>query len=317
MFLKVENLYKSFGDNPVLKNINFEANKGDILCLLGPSGCGKTTLLNSLGGFVKIDSGAIFLDDENIVDVESNERHIATVFQSYGLFSHMSVFENIAYGLKFKKMDKKEKREKTFQMIDIVGLTNLHNRKISEISGGQQQRVALARSLIINPKLLLLDEPFSNLDKNLKVLMREEIKKLVNYFDMTTILVTHDQEDAFSIADRVILMNDGNIIQNSSPQDLYNKPNSRLSLEFIGKSNKVGEYFVRPENIYIVDEKTDKEAIITKVTFHGTLIDYEVSLIKDDTILIISEINHGYTRKVGEKVFLKYELSKIEKGANF
>lgn len=312
MFLRVENLYKSFGVNTVLKNINFGANKGDILCLLGPSGCGKTTLLNSLGGFVKIDSGSIFLDGENIVDMESNERRIATVFQSYGLFSHMNVFENISYGLKFKKLDKKEKLAKTFEIMDVVGLSGLHNRKISEISGGQQQRVALARSLIINPKLILLDEPFSNLDKNLKMLMREEIKRLVNYFEMTTILVTHDQEDAFSIADRIILMNDGKIIQNSSPQNLYNKPNSKFALEFIGKANKVGNKFIRPENISIVEEKTDVKACISEIVFHGTLIDYKVKLLKDDAELVISEINQGFTRKVGDILFLKYELSEIE-----
>lgn len=311
MFLKVENLYKSFGKNSVLKNINFGADKGEILCLLGPSGCGKTTLLNSLGGFVKIDCGQIFLDKKDISNMESNERHISTVFQSYGLFSHMNVFENISYGLKFKKISKEEKNARTFEMIDIVGLTNLHNRKISEISGGQQQRVALARSLIINPKLLLLDEPFSNLDKNLKVLMREEIKKLVNYFEMTTILVTHDQEDAFSVADRVILMNEGEIVQNSSPEDLYNRPNSIFSLEFIGKSNKMDKSFIRPEKINI-NSKSGEEAIIRRIIFHGSLIDYEVELVKDNVIILVSEVNSGFTRNVGDKIYLEYRLENID-----
>ena len=313
MFLKVRNLYKSFGADVVLKNINFGVKKGEVVCILGPSGCGKTTLLNSLGGFIKIDKGDIFLDEVEISKLSPNERKISTVFQSYGLFTHMNVFNNISYGLKFKKMSKKEKEQKTLEIMEIVGLSGLQKRMVNEISGGQQQRVALARSLIINPKLLLLDEPFSNLDKNLRILMRKEIKNLVTFFDMTTILVTHDQEDAFSMADRVILMNEGEIIQNSSPEELYNKPDSKFALEFIGKSNIIDDFFVRPENILIDDNREDFNAIIKKVNFHGTLIDYEVELIEENRtkILIISEINRGYVRKKGDRVFIKYDLTKI------
>ena len=238
MFLEVKNLCKNYGKKEVLKDINFSLDEGNILCILGPSGCGKTTILNSIGGFIKNNSGRIILDGEDVTLLSPETRNISTVFQSYGLFSNKNVLENVAYGLKFRNVKKQDRMKQSMEILKIVGLEGYENKKIHELSGGQRQRVALARSLVINPRLILLDEPFSNLDKNLRNTMRNEIKKLVKYFKMTTILVTHDQEDAFIMADKVILMNEGKIIQNSTITELYNFPNSEFSLSFIVPLNQ-------------------------------------------------------------------------------
>lgn len=309
MFLEVKGISKSYLGKKVLKNAEFSLEKGKILCILGPSGCGKTTVLNSIGGFIKVDEGEIILDGRNITLLKPEDRAVSTVFQSYGLFYYKNVIENVEYGLKFKKINKADRREKAIEVLKTVGLTGYEKRHISELSGGQQQRVALARSLVVNPSLILLDEPFSNLDENLKESMRHEIKRLVKLFDMTTILVTHDQEDAFTIADKVILMEEGKIVQTSSPAELYNEPNSMFSLEFIGKSNKLsnGE-FVRPERIKIV-EKGNIEGKIIKVLFKGALIEYKVKLANGEVLEVV-ELNNGKERKTNEYVMLEFEKGK-------
>lgn len=311
MFLEIENLTKSYDNKKVLKNISFSLEKGKILCLLGPSGCGKTTILNSIAGFVKIDSGKILLEKENITNLEPENRNISTVFQSYGLFNHKNVIENISYGLKFKKLNKKEILKKSLEMLDIIGLNGYERRKISSLSGGQKQRVAIARSLIVNPRLILLDEPFSNLDENLKESMRKEIKRVVNLFSMTTILVTHDQQDAFTIADKVILINNGNIIQNSTPKELYNEPNSKFSLEFVGKSNKISDNeFVRYENIKICENKKE-QGVIKNIIFKGQTIEYEIET-ENKKVLNLIELNNNKERKIGDIVKLDIEIKKIK-----
>ena len=288
MFLEVKNLCKNYGEKEVLKDINFSLEEGNILCILGPSGCGKTTILNSIGGFIKNDSGQIILSGEDISLLNPEDRNISTVFQSYGLFSNKNVLENIAYGLKFRNVKKQDRIKQSIEMVKNVGLEGYENKKIHELSGGQRQRVALARSLVISPRLILLDEPFSNLDKNLRVTMRNEIKKLVKYFKMTTILVTHDQEDAFTMADKVILMNDGKIIQNSTVTELYDAPNSEFSLSFIGNSNKLDDdNFIRPEKIKIVDYETKEPAEIVSKQFRGK------------------------EKNIGEDVFIEYQLQKL------
>ena len=277
MFLEVKNLNKTYGEKEVLKDVNFSLDEGNILCILGPSGCGKTTILNSIGGFIKNNSGKIFLNGEDISSLNPEDRNISTVFQSYGLFTNKNVLENVAYGLKFRNVKKQDRINKSLEILKIVGLEGYEYRKVHELSGGQRQRVALARSLVISPRLILLDEPFSNLDKNLRITMRNEIKKLVKYFKMTTILVTHDQEDSFTMADRVILMNEGKIIQNSTVTELYNSPNSEFSLSFIGNSNKLdNDNFIRPEKIKIVDYKTDNFAEIISKQFRGSFIEYQL-----------------------------------------
>ncbi len=332
MFLEVRGLTKEYDRKRVLDNIGFKLEKGEILCLLGPSGCGKTTILNIIGGFVKPDSGKIIMDGKDITELTPEMRQIATVFQSYGLFSHKNVSGNVGYGLKFKKIPKRERLKKIGEVLKAVGLEGYEERRIHELSGGQQQRVALARSIVINPGLILLDEPFSNLDENLKDSMRKELKRLVNHFGMTAILVTHDQEDAFIVADKVILMNRGRIVQNDTPVKLYNTPNSEFSLNFIGKSNKlVNNGFIRPEKIklYSCDEsfqnselkelyEKDKnrqfyryvKGTIIEVLFKGTLIEYIIET-DDNEKLNVLELNRGSGRKIGDIVLAVYEKSNI------
>ena len=325
MFLEVKGLVKDYDKKRVLDNVSFGLGKGEILCILGPSGCGKTTILNIIGGFVKTDSGKIILDNSDITELTPEKRQISTVFQSYGLFNHKNVFGNVEYGLKFKKMPKKKREEKVKEVLKIVGLEGYEERRIHELSGGQQQRVALARSMVINPGLILLDEPFSNLDENLKDTMRKELKRLVNYFGMTAILVTHDQEDAFTIADRVILVNEGKVIQNDTPVNLYNNPNSEFSLNFIGRSNKLSDQkFIRPEKVRIYDCNSDSEKInsenknletqssdrlikatVSEALFKGTLIEYKLKL-ENGSELSVLELNRGAMRKAGETVLVEW-----------
>lgn len=310
MFLELNNVYKSYGENMVLKNITFSLEKGKILCLLGPSGCGKTTILNSIGGFININSGKIFLDGVDITNLEPEDRNVSTVFQSYGLFNHKNVIDNVKYGLKFRKFSKDEMNIKALEIIEMVGLKGYEKRRITELSGGQQQRVALARSLVINPKLILLDEPFSNLDENLKDTMRKEIRRLVNLFGMTTILVTHDQEDAFTVADEVILLNNGEITQHSNPRDLYNEPKNQFSLEFIGNSNKFSDgNFNRYEDIKIVDN-SEKKGRIIDIVFKGAFIEYSIEV--DGVIIKSLELNNGKERNKGDTVYLKYAVKNIK-----
>lgn len=312
MFLEVKNLNKTYGEKEVLKDVNFSLDEGNILCILGPSGCGKTTILNSIGGFIKNNFGKIFLNGEDISSLNPEDRNISTVFQSYGLFTNKNVLENVAYGLKFRNVKKQDRINKSLEILKIVGLEGYEYRKVYELSGGQRQRVALARSLVISPRLILLDEPFSNLDKNLRITMRNEIKKLVKYFKMTTILVTHDQEDAFTMADRVILMNEGKIIQNSTVTELYNSPNSEFSLSFIGNSNKLdNDNFIRPEKIKIVDYKTDNFAEIISKQFRGSFIEYQLKLNNKSNILKVIELNTGKEKNIGDNVYIEYELQKL------
>ena len=332
MFLEVRGLTKEYDRKRVLDNIGFKLEKGEILCLLGPSGCGKTTILNIIGGFVKPDSGKIIMDGKDITELTPEMRQIATVFQSYGLFSHKNVSGNVGYGLKFKKIPKRERLKKIGEVLKAVGLEGYEERRIHELSGGQQQRVALARSIVINPGLILLDEPFSNLDENLKDSMRKELKRLVNHFGMTAILVTHDQEDAFIVADKVILMNRGRLVQNVTPVKLYNTPNSEFSLNFIGKSNKlVNNVFIRPEKIklYSCDESIQNSELkelyekdknrqfyryvkgtIIEVLFKGTLIEYIIETDGNEKLNVL-ELNRGSGRKIGDIVLAVYEKSNI------
>lgn len=310
MFLELKNVCKNYGENIVLKDISFSLKKGKILCLLGPSGCGKTTILNSIGGFINLNSGNIILDGVDITGLSPESRNISTVFQSYGLFTHKNVIENVKYGLKFRNISKSEIEKNAIEVLEVVGLNGFEKRRVTELSGGQQQRVALARSLAVSPKLILLDEPFSNLDENLKEVMRKEIKRLVNIFNMTTILVTHDQEDAFTIADEVILLDNGKIVQHTNPVELYNSPNSKFSLEFIGNSNVFSDgSFNRYEDVKIVSNGEIKGEIVDMV-FKGAFIEYSIKI--DDKILKTIELNGNANRKVGQFVFLENNIKNIK-----
>lgn len=268
MYLRIENLRKIFEENRGIEKIDFSIEKGELISLLGPSGCGKTTLLNIIGGFLKPDNGKIYLENRDITDIPPEKRDISTVFQSYALFPHMNVLENIKYGLKYKKLTKKEQNELALEYLKIVGLDGYEKKSIQELSGGQQQRVALARALVLYPKILLLDEPFSNLDAKLKISMREELKELQKNLKISMIFVTHDQEEALSIADKVVVMNNGRIEQIGTPEEIYYSPINEYVANFIGKSNFIlkdgAKKLIRPENIKIEKNQKGNWKVINK-----------------------------------------------------
>lgn len=237
MYLELEHLKKHYGDKAVVQDLSLTLEKGQLLCILGSSGCGKTTTLNMIGGFLTPDSGRILLDGQDITGLPPERRPVSTVFQSYSLFPHMTVLENVVYGLKFRGVRRAQAREKGMRYLEMVGLAEYANAPIFEISGGQQQRVALARALIVEPKLCLLDEPFSNLDASLRFRMREELKKLQRDLGMTMVFVTHDQEEALHLADRIVIMEQGVLVQNDTPMEVYRHPATPFVADFLGMSS--------------------------------------------------------------------------------
>ena len=228
---------KSFGKNKVVKNMNVEIKEGEFLTLLGPSGCGKTTTLRMIAGFEEVSSGTIKVQGESVADKEPYERDVNTVFQNYALFPHMTVFDNIAYGLKIRKRPKDEIIKRVNEMLDLVQLKGYEKRKPDELSGGQKQRVAIARALVNNPKVLLLDEPLGALDLKLRKQMQVELKRLQKKLGITFVYVTHDQEEALTMSDRIAVMNEGVIEQLATPMEIYDRPLTRFVAGFIGESN--------------------------------------------------------------------------------
>lgn len=288
MYLSLKNISKKYKDKEILKNISFDIKEGELVCILGPSGCGKTTLLNIIGGFVSDFSGDVLLSDENINNIPPEKREIATVFQSYGLFTHKNVIDNVSYGLKLLKIDKHMRKKRARDMLEKVGLAGYEKKKIKELSGGEQQRVAIARSMVLNPKLLLLDEPLSNLDVNLRDVMRKEIKRIQKQFGVTMIIVTHDQEDAFKLADRVIVINEGHIEQIGTPEELYKEPKNNFISSFIGENNIIDENLViRPEEISIKLDSSG-EGKVVDVTYLGATVEYLVETPDGNTLKVLT-----------------------------
>lgn len=233
-FIDLVNITKSFDGSIVLDDLCLSVKENEFVTLLGPSGCGKTTLLRILGGFLEPTEGHVLFDGQDISKVPPYKREINTVFQKYALFPHMNVYNNIAFGLKIKKEPKDIIEQKVMRMLKLVNLEDYADRNVTEMSGGQQQRVAIARALVKNPRLLLLDEPLSNLDARLRLEMREEIRRIQQRTGVTTIFVTHDQEEALSISDRIVLMKSGVLQQNDLPQRLYNEPANQFVADFLG-----------------------------------------------------------------------------------
>ncbi|MBS7130242.1 MULTISPECIES: ABC transporter ATP-binding protein [Clostridium] len=235
--IQIENLKKVYNNGyEALKSINLEINDGELICLLGPSGCGKTTILNLLAGLLDPTDGDIKFDKESVIDKHPKDRNIGLVFQNYALYPHMTVLENVMFPLTVgkKKMPKKEAEEIARKYMKVTSIEELANKKPGEMSGGQQQRVAITRALVQNPKILLLDEPLSNLDARLRLKIREEIRRLVKEIGITTVFVTHDQEEALSISDRIVLMNEGIVQQFDVPQNLYLEPSNLFVAKFMG-----------------------------------------------------------------------------------
>lgn len=290
----------------VLKGLNLEVKEGELVSLLGPSGCGKTTTLRVVAGFIEPESGVFSLDGEDLTKVPVHKRNFGIVFQSYALFPHLNVYDNVAFGLKMRKLDKKQIEQKVKNILEVCGLTEFEKRFPQQMSGGQRQRVALARALVIEPKLLLLDEPLSNLDAKLRINMRMEIKRIQKKLGITTLFVTHDQEECFSISDKVAVMNQGVIEQFDTPENIYQRPETEFVARFIGfenfltlkkdghvyktqtgavftvDSDKTGDSLagtIRPEDLRIADEKDDRNVLTGTVgvrTFLGKSYQYEV-----------------------------------------
>lgn len=237
--IRLQNLSKYFGDLRAVDDVSLEVEPGNLVCLLGPSGCGKTTTLRMIAGFETPTSGRVYIGREEITDVPAYGRPTAMVFQNYALFPHMSVYENIAYGLRARRMKGDEIDRRVREAVQLMELQGQEDKAPPQLSGGQQQRVALARALVIRPKVLLFDEPLSNLDAQLRVRMRGEIRSVQQQLGITSVYVTHDQEEAFSIADRVAIMNMGKLMQLGSPRELYRQPADRFVAEFVGLSNIV------------------------------------------------------------------------------
>ena len=329
MQLKINKINKKFGDLDVLVDCNLKVMDGELVTLLGPSGCGKTTLLRCLAGFEIPDSGNVFLGNQEVTNVPCNKRNVGFVFQNYALFPHLTVAKNVDYGLAVRSVPSKKREELVDKTLALVGLNSLDNRYPKQLSGGQQQRVALARALILEPKILLLDEAFNALDAKLRISMQIELRKLVKKVGITTICVTHDQIEALTISDRIAIMNQGRIDQIGSPSDIYERPNTEFVAEFLGTANiftrKVnngvvqlakglelstnydGEVtiVVRPDDFYITSENC-KEGWIGTVAFKrllGPTIDLEIAVDEVENLLRLSiPRREGENLNVGKQV---------------
>ena len=334
--VEIKNITKSFDNNVVLDNISLYINQNEFVTLLGPSGCGKTTLLRLIGGFESQDSGTILFDGLALKDIPAHKREINTVFQNYALFPNMNVYDNVAFGLKIKKMKSEDIEVEVEKALKLVKLLGFEKRRIDQLSGGQQQRVAIARAIVNKPKLLLLDEPLGALDLKLRQDMQYELKEMQRAIGISFLFVTHDQEEALTMSDTVVVMNDGVIQQIGSPEDIYNEPKNRFTASFIGESNIVlgimkkdylvhfGGYdfecvdsgfdknqeidvVIRPEDIVLSDKKEDRiTGIVDDITFKG--VHFEIIVMVDEKEYVI----HSTDRvEVGMVVSLNFDPDEI------
>ena len=342
--VKFENITKKFNETVAVDDVSCIFEAGTLTTLLGPSGCGKTTSLRLIAGLERASSGKIFIDNEDVTLLPATDRDVSMVFQSYALFPHMSVIENVSYGLKMAKVKKNEYIEKSIETLKLVNLEGYENRMPSELSGGQQQRVAVARAIVLEPKVLLFDEPLSNLDAKLRRQVREDIRNIQQRLGVTTIYVTHDQEESLAISDNVIVMNKSIIAQEGKPIDLYDNPNTKFVANFIGDANiikaeatsknatlhtlKIGEVIVevnstkkinkttsialRPEKININKNKKENNLIgkIISASFVGNSYQYTIST----NVGIIYVISHDTINnfELNSEVFLSFEKKDIK-----
>ena len=310
ILLKLEAVAVSYGGVAALHPLTLSVMPGEFFCLLGPSGCGKTTTLGVIAGFFAAQHGRVVLGDEDVTSLTPQNRRIGVVFQNYALFPHMTAAENIGYGLRLQKRDKAEVKRRVEELLGLVHLTGKGNRFPRQLSGGEQQRVAIARALAIEPRLLLMDEPLSNLDARLREEMRDELKRIQRETGVTTVFVTHDQEEAFGIGDRVAVLNKGRLEQIGTPRDIYREPESLFVAQFIGRSNRFaatkvagekdvidinghrfacdraarlqtqeGVLFLRPEEISLGNTKADLNSVpatVIEVIYGGALVNYRL-----------------------------------------
>ena len=330
---------KTGKDFYAVKDVSLDIEPGSFVTLLGPSGCGKTTTLRMIAGFESPDEGEIYLGDEAINELTPNKRDTAMVFQSYALFPHYNVFDNVAYGLKLRKMSKEEIHKKVMEMLDLVELSGMENRQTNQLSGGQQQRVALARALVVEPSVLLFDEPLSNLDAKLRVSMRTEIRKIQQKVGITAIYVTHDQAEAMSISDKIIIMNGGVVEQMGTPQETYYSPKSEFVADFIGEANflkgevigknlirvngielesntgtleigKECKLVLRPESVTLAEDGIVPCEVVYSC-FMGSYQNYHVMV--GDTLVKLEEYNPKNKKiyQVGDKAYLNFERDTV------
>lgn len=271
--VKIANISKVYDNGDGIRNIDLDIRSGEILTLLGPSGCGKSTILRCLGGFQPIDGGQILIDDQDVTKLPADKRPTSMVFQGYNLWSHMTVYENLAFGLKIRKFSKAEMKQKITDMLALLKLPGVEKKYPSQLSGGQQQRIAIGRSLLLEPAVLLLDEPYSALDAKIRQQMREELKRIQAETKVTVVFVTHDQEEAMSLSDRIVVMEKGKIAQIDSPSEIYENPINRYTASFIGEMNflPMGEQVkaFRPEDVTLSDVAGEYQGTIEEIMNAG------------------------------------------------
>ncbi len=332
-YVELKNINKTFGDYKASDDVSFGIEKGKLIGLLGPSGSGKTTILRILAGLETPDSGEILIDGKLVNDVPASKRGIGFVFQNYALFRYMTVYDNIAFGLKVQKWSKAEIDARVHEMMELIGLTGLEKRYISQLSGGQRQRVAFARALAPKPNLLLLDEPFAAIDAKVRQELRTWLKEMIATVGVTSIFVTHDQEEAIEVADEIIITNQGRVEQIGSPYAIYQSPYTPFVAQFIGDSaeledakntrgfeyavDQIDRAVIRPEflSLYKLDEpvefpKSVEEGIVLSASFRGSAIEYTVQL-NDQTVVTVRRAINEAPIQVGEpvKVFIRRMLA--------
>ena len=344
--INIENVVKRFGKDTIINGLSLNIKEGEFFTLLGPSGCGKTTLLRMIIGFNSIEGGEIKLDEKLINNIPTNKRNMGMVFQNYAIFPHMSVKDNVAFGLKRKKMSKQEIDEKVDEILKIVKIDHLKDRMPVKLSGGQQQRVALARAIVIHPEVLLMDEPLSNLDAKLRVEMRNAIKRIQQQIGITTVYVTHDQEEALAVSDRIAVMNGGVIQQIDTPKRIYQRPSNTFVATFIGQSNildgqviknnseegiKIFDAFfamtnlsknctnmedvkvsIRPEEFILsMDNKDGIKGVVKSSVFLGINTNYFIELENGKEVEVIQASDALEAIPDGSTVYLKLQTEKI------
>jgi putative spermidine/putrescine transport system ATP-binding protein len=328
-YLSVTQLNKSYGPTAIFENIDFSAEEGEFVTLLGPSGCGKSTLLRCIAGLTEVDSGKVLLQGQDIVPLPPQKRTIGMVFQSYALFPNMTVEKNVAFGLKMQKLASGEIQKRVMEVLALVELTDFARRYPHQLSGGQCQRVALARSLVTRPRLLLLDEPLSALDARIRRHLREQIRNIQRELKLTTLFVTHDQEEALTMSDRIVLMNRGKIVQNGNAEMLYTQPADLFAAGFIGNYNLLsaeqatqltgqafsGQVAIRPESIQLCAPQAGIPATILSHSLLGNVIRYRVRA--QNVELSIDVLNRSVAdlHPAGMQIGLQLEMSTLRQVA--